>query len=192
MARVYGIKKLLEQNDIDKKLIKEIIGNGDLVDIVLRMEELLTNDMMCQILDSCACGGGKDYIKKCEKLGKELSGKLLSEKINHLMMNPDSDHVILNEDNTLTVSWHFKEADKYKCVCSAAIKNGIKVSDLAIQKDNCNDRTMPLSYCVCCAGAYRRHLQLQLGVNLRTKEIITSPINSKGEKPCEFTLEIVD
>ena len=34
MARVYGIKKRLEQNNIAKKDIKEIIGNGDLVNII--------------------------------------------------------------------------------------------------------------------------------------------------------------
>ncbi len=31
MARVYGIKKKLSQNNVDEKIIKEIIGNEDLV-----------------------------------------------------------------------------------------------------------------------------------------------------------------
>jgi hypothetical protein len=41
VARVYGIKKRLEQNNIDKKLIREIIGNEDLVEVITRMETLL-------------------------------------------------------------------------------------------------------------------------------------------------------
>jgi len=62
----------------------------------------------------------------------------------------------------------------------------VKVSDLAGAE---NDRDMPLSYCFCCAGSYRRHLQLRLGVELKTREIVSSPINSGGEKPCVIIFE---
>jgi len=173
MARIYGIKKRLELNKVDKKIIKEIIGNNDLVDIVVRMEKLIAPHMMHEIFDSCGCGGGRDYIKHCEKIGKELTGKPLEEKIK--LINSDSEQIVLNND---------------KCVCSAAIKTGIIVSDLA-QGAGADGRIMPLTYCFCCAGSYRRHLQLKLGLDLKTKEILSSPINSKGEKPCKFVLEII-
>lgn len=190
MARVYGIKKRLEQNNVDKKTIKEIIGNGDLVDIILRMEKLLDLDIMRQILDSCGCGGGRDYIKKCEKIGKELAGKSIDEKANHLNNNIfDSEKIVLKGNNLLTGTFLYNENEKYKCVCSAAVKKGMAVSDLVSDAD---DRVMPLSYCFCCAGSFRRHLQLQLGVELKTKEIVSSPINKRGKKPCEFIFEIVE
>ena len=72
------------------------------------------------------------------------------------------------------------------CVCPAVVKNGVKVSDIIAQS-----RTMPLSYCFCCAGHCRQHLQKLLGIQLNTKEIVSSPINSGGEKPCEFIFEMV-
>ena len=76
MARVYGIKKRLKQNNIDLKLIKEIIGHEDLIEVITRMETLIDSDMMYESLDSCACLGGKEYINKCKKLVKNWIANL--------------------------------------------------------------------------------------------------------------------
>lgn len=193
MARIYGIKKRLAQYNIDDKVIKEIIGNGNLVNVIERMESSLDSDTLHQILDSCACGGSKEYLKQCEKIGKEIADKPLSEKIAHINdISSGSDKIILNADNTLSVTWSFDNNGKYKCVCSATVKTGVMVSALALENNDDGDIIMPLSYCYCCAGSGRRHLQLQLGVELKTKEIISSPINSKGEKPCEMIFEIIN
>ncbi|MCL2488830.1 MAG: hypothetical protein FWE80_09125 [Oscillospiraceae bacterium] len=187
MARVYGIKKRLAQQGMDEKLIKEIIGTGNLVDIITRMEDTLDADTVHSMLDSCGCGGGKEYIKQCEKTGKEIAGRTLEAKITYL--NTDTEKLLLNTDGTLTATLSYTDNGEYRCLCSAAVKNGVKVSDLAAVSDG---RVMPLTYCFCCAGSMRRHLQLQLGAALRTKEIISSPINSKGEKPCAFVFEFYD
>lgn len=191
MARVYGIKKRLEQNNIDKKLIREIIGNEDLVEVITRMETSLDSDMMYEILDSCACLGSKEYRKKCEKIGKELMGKSLNEKIIYLNSKIfASENIALNNDGTLNAIMVYKNNDKYSCVCSATVCKDVKVSDLALSKSNSDDRDMPLSYCLCCAGSFRRYLQLMLDVKLKTKRIISSRINSRGEKPCEFVFDL--
>ena len=84
MARVYGIKKKLVLNNVDGQTIKEIIGNEDLVEVIGRMENLIDSDMMHEILDSCACGGGQEFLKQCKKIGKDLAGKTLEEKIDYL------------------------------------------------------------------------------------------------------------
>ena len=189
MARVYGIKKKLALNNVDEKTIKEIIGNEDLVDVIGRMENLIDSDMMHEILDSCACGGGQEFLKQCKKIGKDLAGKTLEEKIDYLNNYIlHSEKIILNGNSLLTGTFLYKENEKYKCVCSAVVKKGMMVYNLTEDTDN---RTMPLSYCFCCAGSFRRHLQLQLWIKLKTKEIVSSPINSKGQKPCEFIYEIL-
>lgn len=192
MARVYGIKKGLAENGVDDITIKEIIGNGNLVNVIERMENTLDSDTLHQILDTNACTGGKESLKRSEKTGKEISDKTLSEKIAHVNnISSDSEKILLNADNTLSVKWSFDNNGKYKCACSAAVKTGVMVSELALENNNAGDCVMPLSYCYCCAGSGRRHLQLQLGVELKTKEVVSTPINSKGEKPCEFVFEIV-
>lgn len=185
MARILGIKKKLAEQNIDEKLIKEIIGNGDLVDVIVRMEKLLDHEITYQILDSCACGTSIKEIKGI----KEIEAETLEEKINKISHLEDyhSDwNVNLNQDNTLTAGWVIKEKDSYACTCSTVVKSGVKVSDLSH-----DSRAMPLIYCICCAGHCRRHLQKLLNIQLKTKEIVSSPINSNGEKPCEFIFEII-
>ena len=192
MARIYGIEKSLTKYGFDVKTIKEIIGNGNLVNVIERMEKTLDPDILHEILDRHACGGGKDFIKRCEKVGKEIADKTLSEKIERINnISSDSEKITLNTDNTLSVKWSFDNNGKYKCVCGATIKTGVRVAELALEDNNAGNYVMPLSYCYCCAGSGRRHLELQLGVELKTKEIISSPINSRGKKPCEFILKIV-
>ena len=131
MARVEGIRKNLVKNGLDDKIIKEIIENGNLVNVIERMEK------------------------------------------------------------TLSVKWSFDNNGKYSCLCSAAVKKGVRVLELALENNDTGDSVMPLSYCYCCASSGRRHLQLQLGVELKTKKVISTPINNKGEKPCEIIFEIV-
>ena len=187
MARVLGIKKRLEQKGFDEAAIKKIIGNGNLIGIIERMEKLLDYDVMQEILDSCACGGGSAYIKHCEKIGKEIVDKPLNEKIKHINeASPKSENIELLTDDHLRGTLAFGESGKYKCACSAAVKTGVKVSQLA----ESGDSVMPLSYCLCCAGSFRRHLEMKLGIGLKAKTIVSSPINSGGEQPCEFIYEI--
>ena len=193
MARVEGIRKSLVKKGVEDKTIKGIIGNGNLVNVIERMEKALDSNSCQEILDSHACTGGNEYLKRCEKIGKEIADKPLIEKIDHINnISSEAEKIILNADNTLSVIWSFDNNGKYKCVCPAAVKTGVRVSDIALGNNIAGGCVMPLSYCFCCAGSGRRHLQLQLGAELKTKEIISSPINSNGEKPCEFILKIIE
>ena len=185
MARIYGIRKRLADNNVDETLAKEIIGNGDLVEVTTRMEALLGAAVTHQLLDSCACGTGKKELAGL----KEVTGETLKDKLEAITHLSDyhADWIItINQDETLTVRWDMKKDDQYTCACSAAVKNKVKVSDLVAE-----NRTMPLTYCFCCAGHARQQLQQLLGLPLKTKEIISSPINSGGNNPCEFILEIL-
>ena len=192
MARVEGIKKSLIQNGVDEKTMKEIIGNGNLVNIIERMENMLDPDIMHRILDSHACGGGKDYVARLKKIGREIASKTVSEKVAHVnSLSSESEQIILREDNTLSVLWSYRDGEKYRCLCSAIVIKGVKVSALAQDNHDAGGCVMPLSYCYCCAGSGRRHLQLQLGVELKTKEVMSTPINSKGKRPCEIIYQIL-
>lgn len=185
MARLSGIKTKLSKFSIDDKLAKDIIGNGDLVGITQRMESLLDPDITYQILDSSACGTSQKELNSI----KEIKGDTLQEKIERIAALSDfhSDwNASLNSDGTLTAGWSIKDDDSYACVCSAAVNKELKVCDLVREDSN-----MPLTYCLCCAGHCRRHLEKLLGVRLKTKEVVSSPINSKGLKPCEFVYDIL-
>ncbi|WP_312106083.1 hypothetical protein [Lachnoclostridium sp.] len=54
-------------------------------------------------------------------------------------------------------------------------------------------RDYPVSktYCFCCGGHFKYHYEIMLGVNLRVKEVVTSPLDSNGMNSCVFTFDIV-
>lgn len=185
MARLSGLKTKLSRFNVEEKIAKEIIGNGDLIGVTERMEKLLDPDITYQILDSSACGTSQKELN----LLKQMEGETLQKKIEKIASLDDfhSDwNVSLNNDNTLTAGWGIKDNQSFACVCSAAVNKKQKVSDLS--QEGC---TMPLTYCLCCAGHCRRHLEKLLGIQLKTKEVVSSPINSKGQKPCEFIFDIL-
>jgi len=185
MARVYGITKKLETYNIDKEVIKNIIGNGDLVDIITKMENMLDHEVTYKVLDSCACGIS---IKEINSL-KKIAADSLEEKIKGISLLADfhaSWNISINQDKTLSAGWVLKDGESFACACTAVVHNKIKVGDLVR-----GSRKMPLTYCYCCAGHCRRHLQKLLDVQLKTKAIVSSPINSGGQKPCAFIFEII-
>lgn len=185
MPRLAGLKTKLSKYNIDEKTAKEIIGNGDIVDITARMEKLLDPEITYQILDASACGTSQKELNAI----REIEGETLQKKIEKIACLGDYHsnwNIILNEDNTLTAGWSIKDNDDFACVCSTSVNRELKVSDLSHK-----DRTMPLTYCLCCAGHCRRHLEKLLDLQLKTKEIVSSPINSKGKKPCEFIFDII-
>ncbi|SHJ48286.1 hypothetical protein SAMN02745248_00258 [Hathewaya proteolytica DSM 3090] len=185
MARLSGIKTKLLKYNIDEKVTKEIIGNGDLVGVIERMEKLLSPEIIYEILDSSACATSKKELNGIKKIEAET----LQKKIANIALLGDFHadwNVVLNEDNTLTAGWVIKENDGFACVCTSTVNKKLKVRDITHE-----NRTMPLTYCLCCAGHCRQHLEKLLDIQLKTKEIVSSPINSKGQKPCEFIFHII-
>lgn len=122
MARVDGITKRLERKNYDEKAIKEIIGDSDLINIIKRMEKSLEPGIMYEILGSCACTGGKKYLKYCGNIGREISEKTLNEKVEYLNKDSDSEKITINSDNTLKYALFYKDNNKYKCFCDATVK----------------------------------------------------------------------
>ena len=185
MAHLPGIKTKLSKFNVDENVAKEIIGNGDLIGITERMEKLLAPDITYQILDSSACGTSKKELNAL----KEIEGETLQKKIENIVSLGDFHagwNVILNNDSTLTAGWSIKDNESFTCVCSAAVNKKLKVRDLSH-----SDSVMPLTYCVCCAGHCRKHLEKLLCLQLKTKEVISSPINSQGQKSCKFVFDIL-
>jgi len=192
MASVSGIAKRLRENDIEEKLIEEIIGDSDIVNIIQRMDELLEFNVKCHVLDACACcTKSTKQDKMCREYGRAMADKPLEEKMKGLA-DINFGCVTLNADKTLTISFCWIIDGKKFCSCGYT--RGISMAGRPSKnKNDANqNRIIPLSYCLCCAGNFRDHLQNALCVKLKTKEIVSSPINSKGEKPCEFMLEIIE
>lgn len=87
---------------------------------------------------------------------------------------------VRNDDVTITVhavSW--SDGEKYLCSCSnfSRMKRDFRVSK---------------NYCFCCAGHFKYHYEIMLGVKLETIQILSSPLDSNGNDPCVIQFKVLD
>ena len=83
------------------------------------------------------------------------------------------------QDGTITVkAVNYSDGEKYLCACSNF--NGLKY-DYSVSKN----------YCFCCAGHFKHHYEIMLGVKMKTLEIESSPLESNGKNPCVIKFAIL-
>jgi len=107
------------------------------------------------------------------------SHKPLSEKIKLMTSVDNLGRLELLSGNFILVSINYKIDNIYKCACPCFHKAKI-------------DANVSKTYCYCCAGHFRHHYQNAFGIKLKTKEIKSSPLDSKGQEPCRIVLEIIE
>lgn len=138
--------------------------------------EVLTDRMDPEILqrlmesNACCKSGAREKASKA--FARENAAQSLAEKLEKIASVPYMGHPILNSDGTITlhaVSW--MDAGKYRCACSQF--NGVKLTE-----------PVSRNYCFCCAGHFKYHYEIMLGVKLRTVEVVSSPLASLGKDPC--------
>jgi len=148
-----------------------------------QVDEKLDPNMKCNVLDSCACSLGGFRAREIKEFAKKHGNIGLKEKIllfGNVFSNRNiSGNPVLNADSTITAGISYSNGSKYECACPCF--HNEKLTTI-ISK----------TYCYCCAGHFRHHYQNAFGITLKTKEIVSSPLDSFGEKPCQFLFEIVD
>jgi hypothetical protein len=187
------LKKSLHKHNVDESIINQIFeGHEDLDDkaskrkkisfftqAMKKMDELMDYDTKYEIIDWCACCKGGKRDKDVKKLGKELKGKNLEEKLKALWEVPNMGKPILDEDGNIKTGIYYKGEEGFKCACPCLHDEKIEES-------------ISSTYCLCCAGHFRYHYQNALGVKLKTIGVVSSPITSLGKEPCEFAFEILE
>ncbi len=159
------------------------LGNNPLptIAVINTMDKFLSKEQKYAVIEKEGCSKGGKRDKDCKAFGKEHSDISLAEKLALIktveyMMSP-----ILNADGsfTVTMSGHQNGVHKGKTTCSCS---GIKKLKQPF--------TVSKTYCGCCAGHFLYHYQNMLGVKLKLKEIDSSPLDTNGEMPCQFTFEV--
>lgn len=179
-------KESLEKFNIDEKIIAEI--NEGYEDIVTktpkktkaayfkRAVDIMTEKVDANVLqevfqwNACCKGGAREKASKA--FAKENADKSIDERIELIKKVPNMGQPYKNRDNTITVNAvSYSNGEKYLCACSNF--NGLKYN-YSVSKN----------YCFCCAGHFKHHYEIMLGVKLKTLEITSSPLDSNGENPC--------
>jgi len=141
------------------------------------MDEVLDVQVCRDIRDACACSKGGYRLKAVQKLAQEYEGRALAEKISALNQVTHMGKPVLNPDGTITTG--IGEKGGFECPCPVFNGSGVQ-------------EPVSLTYCYCCAGQFRFHYQVALGVKLATIAVLSSALNSLRSEPCRFVFEIVD
>ena len=148
-----------------------------------RAVDILTQNIDAETLRdifeyNACCKGGARY-KASKQFAAQNAAMDINERLEKIKEVPYMGLPHLNADGSITVnavSYH--NGEKYLCACPNF--NGLKY-DYSVSKN----------YCFCCAGHFRYHYEIMLGVKLKTLEIISSPLDSAGISPCIMRFEIL-
>ena len=191
MPTVNNIKKTMRKKSIPADLMEQFEFPkpnknqiGEVLSLINQMDKLLTREQCLTIMEEQGCSKTEKFTAPFRDFAQTHAGKTVEEKIPLMSALNASQNITcnLNPDGTLSFYWGFGQGNKYHCICRKVNhweKQGW-------QPDISN------TFCGCCAGHVRHSYQIALGVQLRLKEIVSSPLDSDGKKRCEFLFEIVD
>ena len=184
----YGrIGKLMEQLEaakVDKKAIDRIMEGGENIlrktspekkadwmrVAMFRMNKLLDMKTRKAVREACACCLGGKRLKISEGIVRE--NESLEERIKAANKANYVGNVTIMENREIQVRFFPEGLDNYRCVCLPKAKEPI-----------------PITYCYCCGGHVKHHLQIALGRELDCTAR-SSALSSGGKKPCTFSFRI--
>lgn len=185
MPDLKKIKRALLNDGISEEIVSRIDwtdpgGNQPLpvIAAIQRMEALLSREQCLSAMEKQGCCKNGKRDKDCKLFFKHNQDKPLDEKVALLSAVENMGQPRINADGTITTGIFWLQDGAYHCACPMIkkLKNPVCVTS---------------TYCGCCAGHFLYHYQNALGVKLKLKEIVSSPISTNGIKPCEFTFECV-
>ena len=136
------------------------------------MTEYVESEKLQEIFEYNACCKGGAREKASKAFAKKNANLSLEEKLELIKDVPNMGKPVKNEDGTLTIhAVYYSDGEKFLCACSNY--NGLK-----------RDYSVSRNYCFCCAGHFKYHYEIMLGVKLKTLEVVSSPLDSEGNNPC--------
>jgi hypothetical protein len=161
------IGKIMEGGeDILRKTNSET-KSGWMRTAMLKMDQSLDLDIRKQVRQGCACClGGKrlEISKAIARDNHTLGGRISAASRASLVFG----HSVTEVDGEILVHFAPEGQDRYRCVCLPKA-----------------EETISVTYCYCCGGHVKHHLQIALGEKLDC-EVASSALSSGGKEPCVF------
>jgi len=189
MPKVNEIKKTIKEQ-VPVEIITQIDfpkpkGNQpeEVLSLINQMDKLLTHEQCLSVMEEQGCCKDWRFTAPFEKFGQKYSDKTVAERLELFddLVTGHKTPCHLNTDGTLSIYWDGWNSEKKHCVCHV-IKR--------LYKERGEPVNVSKTFCGCCAGHVRNTYQHALGVNLKLKEVVSSPVSSDGEERCEFLFEI--
>lgn len=146
------------------------------------MNAKLSPESVQEILEANACCKSGARQKASKEFARIYAGLNIPERLQLISQKPylNMGTAELDEAGYLIVHGvsHHPE-DRYECACPTISK--VK-----------RDYLIPREYCFCCGGHFKYHYEIMLGVKLVLGEIVSSPHDTEGQKPCVFKYRILE
>jgi len=139
------------------------------------LDEELDFRTRCEVRDACACSTGGWREKEMRRIARELKGASLQERIAAVGKVKWMGDPVLHEDGA--ISGGVGAEGGFDCPCP--VFRGWKYEE-----------SVSPTYCLCCAGHFRHHYQIALGVKLRVKDVLSTILESRRKRPCRFVYEV--
>lgn len=151
--------------------------------LIGQMDALLGEDERLRVMERQGCCKTGLRDKRCRAFFAEHGDKPLAEKLRLLAEVPYMMAPRLSDEGDVVVTFGGYQNGLHEgattCSCGLIKK---------LRQPFCVSRT----YCGCCAGHFLHHYQRALGVRLRLKAILSSPLDTNGAEPCSFAFEVLD
>jgi len=184
-GRIQKLHDSLVKHHVAEATIREIMVGGEkitkqtkpvvkaqwLQEAMDRMDNLLSVVERKVIREGCACCLGGERFKKSKSIF--ISNHSLEARVDALNQTKlvIGHSAILQKDGSIIVSFQPENWEKYRCACIPQAQGGVS-----------------LTYCACCGGHVKHHVQTATGLTLQC-EVISSALQSEGKSPCRFRLQ---
>jgi hypothetical protein len=187
----HHIRKLAEQLElakIDRKIIDQIMEGGedvlrktspakkaDWLRVAMdKLDSLLDFPTRKAVREGCACRTGKSASKFSQALARDNPTLEARIAAGNKIYTGFGGGVWMQDNDEIMVRFAPKGPKGYRCSCLPKAEKSLSVT-----------------YCYCCGGHVKHHFQLSLGLKLEATPRGTA-LSTGGEKPCTFSLKIVD
>jgi len=186
-GRIAKLARSLEKHGVNPEVSAGILEGGEAIggrakkeviaawmrDAMDRMDRLLEPEMRHAVREACACCLGGKRLKLSKAIAKEhttLEERISAAAETHYVFGHS---VTRQEDGTIRVQFAPDGLESYRCPCLPH-----------------TPEPFAITYCYCCGGHVKHHLQIALGRALHV-EVVSSVLSSGGKRPCVFDLTIV-
>jgi hypothetical protein len=185
--RIERLAEQLEIAKVDRGKIDQVMEGGEDIkkstkpeakadwfrESMLKMNKLLDVTTRKSVREGCACCLGGKRLKISQGITKEnatLEARIKAANEAHLVFGHS---VTRLENGEILVRFAPEGLDQYRCYCLRAAK------------------PLPITYCFCCGGHIKHHLQIGLGreLNCTTR---SSALSSEGKLGCVFSFQMID
>jgi len=184
--RIGELATQLEKAGIERDIIDKIMQGGENIlrktspakkadwmrEAMLRMNKLLDLKTRKTVREACACRLTGRPLKASQAIARE--NKSLEDRIKaaNKAIAVFGGCVRMQENGEILMRFAPEGLDHYQCACLRGA-----------------DKPLPVTYCFCCGGHAKYHLQISLGLDL-DYTIRSTALSSGGKLPCTFSLRI--